>query len=153
MSNPTSSALRRIGRPLLLIVGAGMSIVALALAIHTSLFLRNGARTQATVIALVPKTDPDEGNVDYYPQFSFQTPDGRSFSVASQTGSNPPGFREGQQVSVIYSPANPVDAKIDSFVQLWFLPLVFFFVGAMCLGVLRLNIYLEKRRNRKLASR
>jgi len=102
------------------------------------MFIRQAATAPATVVALIEKTDPDEGNVDYFPQFTFSTPDGRLFTINSNNGTNPPEFKPGQQVTVLYDRANPSNARIDSFVQLWLLPLIFgslgiFFVGSLWL--------------------
>jgi hypothetical protein len=119
----------KIAGRVFLFTGIGSLLLALCLAIGTVIFIRQAATAQATVVALIEKTDPDEGNIDYFPQFTFSTPDGTSFTINSNNGTNPPEFKRGQQVNVLYDRANPSNARIDSFVQLWLLPLIFGSLG------------------------
>jgi hypothetical protein len=43
-------------------------------------------------------------------------------------GSSPPAFDIGEAVAVLYDRSDPRDARIDSFFQLWFAPLILGFL-------------------------
>lgn len=49
----------------------------------------------------------------YFPVLRFQLGDGRQAEVESFEGANPPKVRPGQQVMVLYDPADPGRAKVD----------------------------------------
>ena len=53
------------------------------------------------------------------PVIRFHSADAREFTHRSNTGSNMPGFKVGEAVVVLYDPADPSRAVIQSFVQLW----------------------------------
>jgi hypothetical protein len=44
-------------------------------------------------------------------------------------GSRPAAFDVGEAVAILYDPVNPRDARINSFFQLWFAPLILGFLG------------------------
>ncbi len=54
------------------------------------------------------------------PVVRFRSADDREFTHYSSTGSSPPGFTVGEDVAVLYDPANPKRAVIPTFFQLWF---------------------------------
>ncbi len=64
-----------------------------------------------------------------YPVVRFQTQDGRSVEFESETGTNTFSQRPGEQVEVLYDPLRPEQARIKSFMMLWFGPLIFSVVG------------------------
>jgi hypothetical protein len=66
-----------------------------------------------------------------YPIVQFTTSDGRRWEFEEDWGSDPPEFKLEQQVDVRYDPANPRSAFINSFINLWILPGIFFLVGGV----------------------
>jgi hypothetical protein len=70
-----------------------------------------------------------DGGGSYYPVIEFRTVRNEAVVFRGSVGSNPPSFRRGEQVRVLYDPTTPEIAKIDSFFQLWFLPLVLGVMG------------------------
>src|SRR3712207_1020993 len=76
-----------------------------------------------------------------HPVVRFITGDGRTVEFESQAGSNL-APKVGQQVTVIYDPTNPKEARINSFMMLWALPLAFTVLGAFLLvpGLLMLSV-------------
>ncbi len=77
----------------------------------------------------------------YCPQVEFQIPNGQTFRFQSKVGTQPPSYRVGQQVQVVYQMTNPNQAEIDSLTALWFLPgcmslmgLAFLFMGFILFG-------------------
>lgn len=79
---------------------------------------RHGIRTQATVCKLIIEKD-SEGDSHYYPVFQFHTPDGTQHKVKGNTGSNPPAWKKGEQLQVIYPAEKPEEAVSDTFGGLW----------------------------------
>ncbi|MGQ9926034.1 MAG: DUF3592 domain-containing protein [Chloroflexaceae bacterium] len=57
-----------------------------------------------------------------YAVVQFRTSQEETISFQSQMRSNPPAYRVGDKVAVLYNPENPQDAVIDSFWELWFGP-------------------------------
>lgn len=61
----------------------------------------------------------------YYPVVEFNSLDGRYHSVQLAEGSNPVAFEIGDEVTVLYDPEHPLDARIKSFgssMLMWVLP-------------------------------
>lgn len=71
----------------------------------------------------------DDDGVFYAPVFNFVVPHGRTYTIASYTGSNPPDFKIGKRVNVLYEKGNPENAKINSVGQLWLIEIVFGIMG------------------------
>ena len=67
----------------------------------------------------------------YQPKITFTTQTGETVSLTSVRMSNPPQFRVGQEVPVIYDPNNPFRAYIRSFSYLWFVSLLFGGIGSL----------------------
>lgn len=63
----------------------------------------------------------------------FETADGRQVEIQSRVRSNPPAFDVGERVTVRYDPAVPDNARIDSFMERWFGPLIFGGLGSVFL--------------------
>ena len=97
--------------------GAGYRLVDTRHAIATA------ARADGTVIDLIVSRDSDDGDV-YYPRVRFVTPAGESVEFTGSFGSNPAGFDIGETVEVLYDAGNPNAARINTFFQLWFVPIM-----------------------------
>jgi hypothetical protein len=115
--------------PFIAIAFLGLAtLVALSFMIRRNLvFIHSSTRASATVVANV--TVMGNRGVTYRPRFAFQTADGRNVIVTSGSGSNPAGFHVGEQVGVIYDPANPHNARIDTIGQVWEAEIILGFMG------------------------
>jgi hypothetical protein len=89
----------------------------------TSAFLHRATKVQGTAMANEERAN-DEGKQFYYPKIAYPASDGHTYTLAPDTGSRPADYHEGQAVSVLYDPAKPEDARIDSFWGLWLVPVV-----------------------------
>jgi len=61
----------------------------------------------------------------YYPVIEYISSDGKSHSVQLSEGSSTPSYEKGDEVTVLYDPAHPLDARIKSFgssALMWVLP-------------------------------
>jgi hypothetical protein len=73
----------------------------------------------------------------YYPVVEFTASDGRRRSVQVSEGSQPPSHEVGEEVTVLYDPEHPLDARIKSFgsyALMWILPGITGILGVCFLG-------------------
>ena len=112
------------------IIGLGLLAVGGYLLFDSRAFLSDAAATSGTVISLV---ESDEGG--YAPIVSFVTGDGESLVLRSNVYSEGWIDRRGDTVTILYDPANPEKAKIDSLFQLWGATLIVSGVGVVFSGV------------------
>lgn len=114
-----------------------------------------GGRAEGIVIEL-SRYRSSEGSTLYRPIVAFRDRTGQSQQFASDVSSSSPGYSEGERVAVVYDPANPADAAIDSFFERHFGSLIFGFLGSVFAlvggGILlatwrRRRIIAELRRN------
>jgi hypothetical protein len=89
-----------------------------------------------------PGDDPGVSRLSH-PVVRFVTGDGRTVEFESQVGSNL-SPRVGQEVTVLYDPLNPKEARIRSLMMLWALPSIFTVLGVLLLvpDVLMLSVLL-----------
>ena len=127
----TGSAALLIAGGIFSVLGLCFLLVAGATTAWTEHFLSKSLPATGTVTALRTVADTQAHSESYAPVFSFVARDGQSYAVDSGSSSNPPGFAVGETVRVLYDPANPTDAKIDTFFQIWVLPIVFGILGGI----------------------
>jgi hypothetical protein len=72
-----------------------------------------GQRAPGVVVRLRWDSD-DYGGGQFYPILRFQTGDGTMIETESDLGTNPAPVRAGQQVTVVYDPAKPRRARLDT---------------------------------------
>lgn len=116
-----------------LLIGLGMLAGSVASYRSTQDFIAGSAMTMGTVVELERDVSRDsDGNrsVVYHPVVRYSVNGGREYRFRSNTGSNPPAYRQGEEVEVLYQPTNPGDARINGFFALW--------GGSVILGVLGL---------------
>jgi hypothetical protein len=86
---------------------------------------RDGIQAEGTVIGLAESRDED--GTSYAPVIRFQTQGGREFEFKSNYYSNPPQYKIGQKVTIIYPPDRPGEAQVKGAGNL--LVLIFGLVG------------------------
>lgn len=127
------------------IIGLGLLAIGGYLLFDSRAFLSDAAATSGTVISLV---ESDEGG--YAPIVSFVTGDGESFVLRSNVYSEGWKERQGDIVTVLYDPADPKKAKIDSLFQLWGATLIISGVGVVFsgvgLGIFGYRVFARRRR-------
>jgi hypothetical protein len=62
----------------------------------------------------------------YAPMYAYTDKDGRGHEITDSVSSNPKPYAVGEQVTMLYNPDDPTDAKVDSF---WSLHLFTFIAG------------------------
>ncbi len=65
-----------------------------------------------------------------FPVVRYETAEGRPVTFTSRTGTSPSPYKPGRQVPVLYDPANPRDARINTFMMTGLLPGCFVAFGA-----------------------
>jgi hypothetical protein len=93
---------------------------------HSKSFLASAIHADGTVVANIAKPSlgaNDNSNV-LYPQFTFQTPDGTTHTITSNSGSSPASYSVSQHIDVLYAPGKPDEAQISGFMSSWFLPMM-----------------------------
>ncbi len=113
------------------IAGIALLVVAIWLGISSTSFVGTAVHATGTVAELAEKEGSDNHSTIYYPVVEFTTADGRVMRFESATGSNPSMYRQGQEVKVLYNPADPAHAMIDSLMELWFAPMLLGFIGSL----------------------
>lgn len=93
----------------------------------TSTFIDDAGSAQGEVIELVARRSSD--STTYAPRYRFVVEGQQAYTVISSSSSSPPAYDVGEQVKVLYDPENPTDAKIDSFMGLWFGPVLIIGMG------------------------
>lgn len=78
-------------------------------------FRRTAERAPGVVLDLVLDAAGPRGDRSwiYFPIVRYSLPDGRVVDFRSPQGSVPAAVRKGQQVTVLYDPANPKNARLE----------------------------------------
>jgi hypothetical protein len=110
--------------------------------IDESRFEARSQRAEAVVLRLLE--EPGEGgSYVYRPELQFLAPDSRPVRFLAASAANPPSYRAGERVAVLYDATDPRRAVIDSFMDRWFMTSLFAGFGAtwllMALGILALR--------------
>lgn len=129
------------------VIGVVLLLCSFLVVDHTASFARHAARTQGTVTALVrhqstsysgTKASESMGatystSYSYVPVVRFQH-GAQQIQFTDSVGTNPPAFRVGETVTVLYLESNPYDARIESFSSLWCVPLIIGGMGGIFLA-------------------
>jgi len=107
----------------IVMVGVGFLMIGIALfsLTRTRNFINISEKTQGTVILNIYQAD-SEGGGGYTPIFEFRTLQGKKVEVSSNLRTNPPQFKVGQIVEVLYDPKNPEGARINKGFNLYYVP-------------------------------
>ena len=140
---------RIIGGFFVLLVGFGMAWGAYALYGNARAFRATALEAEGTVVDLAGERNSD-GKTMYSPVVEFTTADGRTLQFTGSTSSNPPSWSRGDTAKVLYQPANPEQARLDSFMETWFGPLIlgFFALVVLLVGYALFWGGIQKRRVR-----
>ena len=95
---------------------------------------RRAARATGHVVALQRKPDPGNGFFIYSPVLEFRTAGGEQVQAVARSGGDPAPARVGDDVRVLYDPADPSVADIETFRGGW-LSLLALLAGAGFIAV------------------
>ncbi|MFE2989612.1 DUF3592 domain-containing protein [Streptomyces sp. NPDC059262] len=119
-------------------------------------FVTDAERAKGTVVALEwsggsvssSRKSRQSSGPTAHPVVEFTPAGGSPTTFRSSMGSNPPAYDEGERVDVLYRADDPQDAKIDGFVSLWLIPLIFCGIGVLIAGVGTAIAVVTRRRSR-----
>ena len=117
----------KVGR-ILLIVSGFFFVAALCTTLYEWLFTLAAHHASGNVIERREQKGSD-GLVKYAPTFRFQDSAGVRHTVSSSLLKAPPAFHVGESVRILYLTGSPQTAHIDSFWEIWLLPIL---LGIMC---------------------
>ena len=98
-------------------IGLAMLVGVFYINEDTRSFLSEATKTEGTVVHLI--LSYSNNSRTYHPVVRFTDRNGKAIEFVSSTGSNPPGYSEGEKVEVLYLPAEPYKARLNSFFSLW----------------------------------
>jgi hypothetical protein len=134
MINPTVF-LSRLGKFALIPIGALFLLGAIWTVSSTRTWIAHAIEVPGSVIEMVRVRDSDNTGYLFAPVVRFKTAEGNTVEFESGLRSNPPAYRTGQAVSVLYDPDEPRSAAIRGFFSLWLMPLILGFIGSIFLIV------------------
>jgi len=100
---------------------------------------QNGETTIGKVVRLEKSESTEGGCCVYSPVIEFDA-NGQTYSFEGDNASYPPAYNEGENVNVIYDPANPDTAQINKWTERWLFPIII--IPAMIIGALILNFFM-----------
>jgi hypothetical protein len=117
---------RIIGGFFVLLVGLGMLWGTWALAQSTIRFKAEAERVEGTVVDFETRRETSDGKTKtmYAPIVEYTTLDGQTLSFTSASSSSSPSYDRGDKVGVLYSRVTPERARVDSFMDNWFGPMI-----------------------------
>ena len=90
-------------------------------------------RTGGTVVDNQYTTTNHDGTVSgaYHPVVEFTDAAGAVVRFTEGVGSLPPDYAAGEQVTVVYNPQDPKDARVYTWKRVWFVPTLFVVIGLL----------------------
>ena len=102
------------------LVGVVMLVGAWLLYQNTTEFIASASRAQGEVIELLRVESSRRNSSDTWrPLVRFKAPSGEIVEFAPSSSSSPPAYDKGEVVGVFFDPADPKDARLDGFFDLW----------------------------------
>jgi len=130
-------------------IGLAMLVGSFFVYQNASDFLNGAVKADGVVVDLVASRSSD--STTYAPRIRFKTIEGSMIEFVSSTSSNPPSYSRGEQVTVLYSSAQPDKAKIDGFFSVWggavilaVLGGVFFIIG---FGIIIFGVFKQRKQD------
>jgi hypothetical protein len=126
---------RIIGGFFVLLIGLGMLYGTYALWSNGAAFRAKAQTVEGTVVDFASERD-SKGKTMYSPIVEYTPADGQTLQMTGSTSSSSPSYSRGEKVQVMYDPATPEAARLDTFMEKFFGPLIlgFFAVIVTLLG-------------------
>lgn len=134
MEQPTIF-LSRLGKFALIPIGLLLLLAAAWSVWSTKTWLARALEVEGVVIEMVRMRDSDDKGYLFSPIVRFETADGSTHEFQSGLRTNPPAYRTGEVVSVVYDPAVPGAATIRGVLSLWLTPIILCFIGTIFFAI------------------
>jgi Protein of unknown function (DUF3592) len=125
-------------------------VLSFVFALHTTSFLHTATKASGHIIRLEERFDSQNNSNEYAPVFQFVAGDRKTYTITSRTASNPAGFEIGENVLVLYKPSDPAGAELDSFWQIWLVPMILIFISAAHGFISGVFFFIERRLDSRL---
>jgi hypothetical protein len=94
-------------------------------------FGRTARKAEGVVVELIARTSRGKTRSTVYaPAVEFQA-NGKTVKFVNATASSPPEHEVGERVPVLFDPARPENATIDTWMSRFFLPTIFLILGSL----------------------
>ena len=121
--------------PIFLVVGVGLLLGCFGAFTRTKRFLASALEARAEVVRVEERHGGSGQSRSYHPILRYRTQAGATKEIVSSVGSNPPRYKKGDSLAILYDPARPDDMRIHSFANVWIVPLILGFVGVIFIVV------------------
>jgi hypothetical protein len=111
---------------------------------HARSFLQTAVKAEGTVVKLVEEPGSGHGP-SYFPVFKFTDSQGWEQQANSKVGSNPPSYKVGDKVNLLYDPNDPTSAVTDTFWGVWIWPVALCGAGVFDLVFAFLFVFVAMR--------
>lgn len=137
------------------LVGLGMGIADFYIVRNLLAFRAEAVQTEGTVVGFVTSRG-SKGGTMYTPQvrYDIPAPEGgiaASHEIRGSVSSSSRSYDIGEKVVVYYRPQQPEDGRIGSFMEQWFLPLIFSLFALVFGGIAASFLVSEVRQARMYA--
>jgi len=132
-----------------LLLGSALSVGAIFAAKSTVSFLETAVSESGQVVDFVERESDD--STTYAPVVAFTDQQGNEIEFVSSTSSNPPSYRVGEYIEVLYAPQNPHDAQIDSTFSLWGGSIIMAVLGIIFLTISAILVTFARLQRKKEA--
>ena len=134
------------------VIGVGLLAGASFSFLHARDFVARAIAAQGVVTDLVRSrsSSRNSGSSSYSPVVTFETAQGQRIEFTGSLSTNPPAYRPGEQVRVLYLPDDPYAADIGGFWNQWFLSILLGGMGTVftAVGVVPLLLLVRGARRR-----
>lgn len=112
------------------LVGVGVLVCSAVAAVDSQRIVEGGITAQGEVVSLkLERSSGRRGGSTYHPVFRFTAQDGQVYRVKHSQGSNPPAWKKGEKVELIYLPDNPEKAVPNTFWGKYAVPFILAIFG------------------------
>lgn len=143
---------RRLGPPLFLIAGLILLVVAVFASAAVWRLERSGVRAPGVVSSLDASSCRSQSlSMCFHAVVTYSTNDGQRVSFRDGYGSNPPAYRVGQGVTVLYRPNLPSRAIVDRGIWNWIGAVALYSMGGafILFGIANLAKFLRNSGGRR----
>ncbi|KAF3888029.1 MULTISPECIES: DUF3592 domain-containing protein [Nostocales] len=110
-------------------IGILVTTVGITTGLNNYSFVKKAISTQGTVINNLH--DSTKSSNSYYPLVKFTARTGETVVFESKVGSSSPKYTKGDRVEILYQPQKPNAAMINTWIHLWFFPIIFSTTGSL----------------------
>jgi UPF0716 family protein affecting phage T7 exclusion len=150
MRNPSKRQLLYSAGFICSLLGAVLFLSGLFTYIKQEMFIMNATKVSGMVSELVLRvsTSASDDTALYYPKITYSTSDGKTMVFKIPFGSNPPAYKVGQQIQVLYDPSHPTQVYPNLITAIFFYTILLIIGGIISVFVGFLLLFLHHKRSK-----